>query len=130
MYHLTIQEQPRIRHRPRKKTGKTGSSLQGNFVIWREKIKKYIRETLPHWREIYPAGGKFCPPCREIKKFSRPDQTFYGKPTSNSICYALELGASMLICGDGAYPRVQPATAKQTSRQQITSSRSAPFTVN
>ena len=39
-----------------------GSSLQGNFVIWREKIKKYIREAkgnlstlegnLPCWREI------------------------------------------------------------------------------
>ena len=43
----------------KKKTGKTGSSLQGNFVNWREEIKKYIRETLPHWREIYPAGGKF-----------------------------------------------------------------------
>ena len=26
----------------------------------------------------------------------------------------------MLICGDGAYLRVQPATAEQTSRQQIT----------
>ena len=43
------------------KTGKTGSSLQGNFVIWRKKIEKYIRETLPHWREIYPAGSKFLP---------------------------------------------------------------------
>ena len=43
------------------KTGKTGSSLLGNFVIWREKIKKYIRETIPHWREILPSlqGNKF-----------------------------------------------------------------------
>ena len=48
---------------------KMGSSLQGNFVIWREKMKKYIRETLPHWREIYLAGGKFCTACREIKIF-------------------------------------------------------------
>ena len=36
----------------------------------------------------------------------------------------------MLICGDGAYPRVQPVTAEQTSRQQITSSLSAPSTVH
>ena len=35
----------------------------------------------------------------------------------------------MLICGDGAYQRVQPATAEQTSRQQITSSLSAPSIV-
>ena len=33
----------------------------------------------------------------------------------------------MLICGDGIYPRVQPATAEQTSRQQITSLLSAPL---
>ena len=31
----------------------------------------------------------------------------------------------MLICGDGTYPRVQPAAVEQTSRQQITSSPSA-----
>ena len=30
------------------KTGKRGSSLPGNFVIWREKIKNYIRETILH----------------------------------------------------------------------------------
>ena len=59
-----------------KKTGKTGSSLQRNFVIWREKVKKFIRETLPHWREIYPAGGKFCTPCREIQIFSRPASNY------------------------------------------------------
>ena len=55
------------------KIGKTGSSLPGNFVIWREKIKKYIREIIPHWREICPAGGKFCPACRELNIFSKPD---------------------------------------------------------
>ena len=54
------------------KIGKTGSSLPGNLVIWREKIKKYIRETIPHWREMCPAGGKFCPACREINIFSTP----------------------------------------------------------
>ena len=53
------------------KTGKTGSSLPGNFVIWRKNIKKYITETIPNWREICPAGGKFCQACREIKIFSR-----------------------------------------------------------
>ena len=26
----------------------------------------------------------------------------------------------MLICGDKAYPRVQPVTVEQTSRQQLT----------
>ena len=55
------------------------------------------------------------------------DQTFHGKPGSNSISYALELGTSVLICGDGAYLGVQPATAEQTSRQQITSSWSVPL---
>ena len=35
----------------------------------------------------------------------------------------------MLICGDGVHQRVQPTTAEQTSRQQITSSRSASYTV-
>ena len=55
------------------------------------------------------------------------DLTFHDKPGSNSIGYALESGASILIYGDGAYPRVQPATAGQTSRQQITSSPSAPL---
>ena len=34
---------------------------------------------------------------------------------------------NMLICGDGAYPRVLPATAEQTSRQQITSSPITPL---
>ena len=60
-----------------KKTDKTGSSLPGNFVIWREKIKKYIcrRKTIPHWREVCPAGGKFCPACTEINIFYRPVQT-------------------------------------------------------
>ena len=43
--------------------------LAGKFCELEGKIKKYIRETLPHWREIYPAGGKFCPPCREINIF-------------------------------------------------------------
>ena len=56
--------------------------------------------------------------------------TFHDKPGINSIGYALELAASMLICGDGAYPRVQPATPEQTSKQQITSSRSAPYNVH
>ena len=46
------------------------------------------------------------------------------------VAYALELDASMLICGYGAYPRVQPATAEQTSRQQITSSWITPYTIN
>ena len=55
-----------------KQNGKMGSSLPGNFVIWREKIKKYMRETIPHWREICPAGGKFCPACSEIGIFSKP----------------------------------------------------------
>ena len=56
------------------------------------------------------------------------DQTFHGKPGSNSIGYALELGALMLIFGDdGTYPRVQPATVEQTSRQQITSSWSTSY---
>ena len=36
----------------------------------------------------------------------------------------------MLICGDGVYPRVQPATAEQTSRQQIISSPGAPSIVH
>ena len=54
------------------KIGKTESPLPGNFVIWREKIQKYIGETIPHWREICPAGGKSCPACREINIFSRP----------------------------------------------------------
>ena len=58
--------------RPGKKTGKMGSSLPGNVVIWRVKIKKYVRGTIPHWREICPAGRKFCPACREINIFSRP----------------------------------------------------------
>ena len=34
----------------------------------------------------------------------------------------------MLICGDGTYPRIQPAIAEETSRQQITSSLSVPST--
>ena len=41
------------------KTCKTESSLPGYLVIWREKIKKYIGETIKHWREICPAGGNF-----------------------------------------------------------------------
>ena len=53
------------------------------------------------------------------------DQTFRGKPEANSIGYALE-AVSVLICGYWAYPRVQPATAEQTSRQQNTSSLTAP----
>ena len=32
------------------------------------------------------------------------DLTFHDKPGSNSLSYALELGASMPMCGDGAYP--------------------------
>ena len=36
----------------------------------------------------------------------------------------------MPICGDGAYPRAQPATVEQASRQQITSSLSAPSIVH
>ena len=53
------------------------------------------------------------------------DQTFHGKPGSNSIGYALELGTSInAVCGDGAYPRVQPVTAgradKQTANHIIT----------
>ena len=51
------------------RNGKTGISLPGNFVIWREKIKKYIWGTIPHWREICPAGGKFFPACWEINIF-------------------------------------------------------------
>ena len=35
----------------------------------------------------------------------------------------------MLICGDETYQRLEPATAEQTSRQQITSSPSAPSIV-
>ena len=38
------------------------------------------------------------------------DLTFQDKPGSNLIGYPLESGASMLICGDGAYPSVEPAT--------------------
>ena len=56
IYHAT-----QDRHTPQsagvEKTGKTGSSLPGNFVTWREKIKKYIRETIPHWREIWTSPG-------------------------------------------------------------------------
>ena len=44
--------------------------------------------------------------------------------------HTLELDASMLTCGDGVYPQVQPATVEQTSRQQITSSQSAPYTIH
>ena len=36
----------------------------------------------------------------------------------------------MLKCGDGVYPRVQPVTAEQTSRQQITSSPSVPYIIH
>ena len=52
-----------------KPTQQTGSSLPGNLVIWREKIKKYIQETIPHCRELCPVGGKFCPACREKNIF-------------------------------------------------------------
>ena len=44
------------------KTWKKGSSFPGNFVILREKIKKYIRE-------ICHSGGKFCSACQEINIF-------------------------------------------------------------
>ena len=57
-------------------TSRPGKHWQsGKLLAWKfcdlgEKIKKYIRETLPHWREIYPAGGKFGTACREIYIFS------------------------------------------------------------
>ena len=56
--------------------------------------------------------------------------TFNSKPGLNSIGYALVWGASMLVCGDGTYPRVQLETAEHISKQQITSSRSVPYTVH
>ena len=49
----------------RKKNRQNGKLLAGKFCDSEGKIKKYIRETLPHWREIYTAGGKFCPACRK-----------------------------------------------------------------
>ena len=50
--------------------GKKTSSLPGNVVIWREKIKKYSRNRIVHRREICPSVGKFCPACRVF--FPRP----------------------------------------------------------
>ena len=49
-----------------KKRAKWEVPNQENFVIQREKIKKYIREIIQHWREICPAEGKF------VQLFSRP----------------------------------------------------------
>ena len=40
-------------------------NFEGNFVILREKMKKFIRE-------ICHAGGKSYPDCQEIIFFSRP----------------------------------------------------------
>ena len=46
------------------KNRQNGKLLAGKFCDLEGKIKKYIRETLPHWREIYPVGGEFCTACR------------------------------------------------------------------
>ena len=61
---------------------------------------------------------------------SAQNHTFQGKPGSKLSGYTLQLGASMLICGNGAYPGVQPETVEQTSTQQITLSLSAPYTIH
>ena len=75
-----------------KKTGKTGSSLQANLVIWEGGIKKYIRETLSHWREIYPAGGKFCTACREIKIFFFHACVFFSLTLFLLQCWCTSIG--------------------------------------
>ena len=114
-------------------TGYTLSGIESHY----QAEKTFCQ--LPYPRRQRPTGKLGCgqrngnwPPadCVNISPHhpgAVQDQTFHGKPGSNSIGYTLELSASMLICGDGAYPRVQPVTTEQTSRQQITSSRSAPI---
>ena len=56
--------------------GKPGKNRQNRKLLARKfcdmEGQNIIRETIPHWREIYPAGGKFCPAWREINSFSSP----------------------------------------------------------
>ena len=46
------------------------------------------------------------------------------------VCRICRIIMNEWICGDGVYPRVQPSTAEQTSRQEITSPPSAPSIVH
>ena len=58
------------------KIGKTAKLLAGKFCDLEGKNKEIHKGNIPHWREICPAGGKFCPACREINIFSRPVRGF------------------------------------------------------
>ena len=53
----------------KKKTRQNRKLLARKFCDLEGKIKKYIEDTIPHWGEICPAGGKFCPACGGNKHF-------------------------------------------------------------
>ena len=118
LHHAITREETKPRLKSRRPFATSGKDLMSTTLPKETKAHQKARMWSAEWQSSTSGLREYITsPSKSCLGSDLPQQTWVKLNTLRT-----GVGASMLICGDGAYPRVQPAvqTAVQTSRQRTT----------